>query len=50
MRGAQKAVEDRPVRLQVEALDIENAPVAGLHQHRDAALAGHLAHEELHVE
>ena len=38
------------VRLEVEALDVENAAVARLHDHRDAPFARRLADEELHVE
>ena len=43
-------MEERSLRLEVEALDVEDAPVAGLHQHGDPALPGRLADEELHVE
>nr|WP_276602898.1 hypothetical protein [Nannocystis pusilla] len=32
---ADEAVEDRPRRLEVEALDVDERAVAGLHQHRD---------------
>ena len=43
-------MEDRTVRFEVEAFDVEYAAVARLHDHRDLSIARRLAHEELHVE
>ena len=47
---AGQAMEQRQVRMQVEPLHVQHAPVARLHQHGEAALAGTLADEELQVE
>ncbi len=43
-------MEQRTIRLEVESLDIEDAAVTRLHQHRDPALPGFFAHQHLHVE
>jgi hypothetical protein len=42
-------VEDRPVRLEVETLDVQQPTVTGLHDHRNAVRAGPLADEHLGV-
>ena len=50
MQPGQQPVEDRALRLQIEALDIEHPAVAGLHQHGYPPFPGRLAHQELHIE
>lgn len=43
-------MEDRPPRLEIEAFNVEEAPIAGLHYHRDAPTARHVADLDLDVE
>jgi hypothetical protein len=43
-------VEDRPLGLEVEALDVDEPPVAGLHQHRDSVVTRVVTQPNLDVE
>lgn len=43
-------MEGRPIRFEIESLDIEQTSVVGLHQHRNAVAPRRLARGELHVE
>ena len=47
---AEQAVQNLPVRLEVEPFDVQRAAVAGGHQHRDAPGARDLANKHLGVE
>ena len=47
---AEQSVEDGALRLKVEAFDVDQAAIAGGHQHGDAAAARGLAHDCLHVQ
>ncbi len=47
---AEKAVQDRPRRFEVEALDVHQPSVAGGHQHRNALPAGTFAHQDLRIQ
>ncbi len=41
-------MQERAVRLEIEAFDVEHAPVAGLHDHRDPTGACRLTEPDLH--
>ena len=47
---AQQAVQDRPLRLEVEPFHVDQAPIAGRHQHRNPPGPRPLSHDRLHVQ
>ncbi len=43
-------MQNRPLRVEVEALHVDEASVTGRHQHRNSTRSGLLSHDRLHIQ